>query len=45
MEQMYKEKLIEHLLLSRDGNTFEDGETGVELTKKDINYTIGVLEK
>ena len=37
-------ELIEHLERSRDGNTYEDGETGVQLTKDDINDIIRVLK-
>ena len=36
--------LIRHLEESRDFNTYEDDETGVELTKKDINIIIQSLK-
>lgn len=40
-----KLKLREHLIISRDGNTYEDGYTDVELSREDINVLVGVCPK
>ena len=43
--KLNKKELIKHLELCRDGNTYENGFTDVELSKEDLNFIINILEK